>query len=85
MSKIRILYKDNQIFVKSKLDRRETIDERELQVLSQMQIYGVMFPEVQGRKKLTSRDYVARISGKGNQKKGFYQYFVSDCRDYEKD
>lgn len=46
MSKIRILYKDNQIFVKSKLDRRETIDERELQVLSQMQIYGVMFPEV---------------------------------------
>ena len=75
MSKIRILYKDNQIFVKSKLDRRETIDERELQVLSQMQIYGVMFPEVQGRKKLSYRspagitlhEYLA----KGIRKKDF--------------
>lgn len=53
MSKLKILHKNNQISVKSKLDRKEEVSERELQVFSNKVIRGLMRPSADGKRKLT--------------------------------
>lgn len=53
MSKLKIFHKNNQIYIKSKLDRKEEVSERELQVFSKKVIRGLMRPAVDGRKKIS--------------------------------
>lgn len=53
MSKLKINHKDNQICVKSKLDRKEEINEREVQIISKKVIRGLMRLNVEGKKKIS--------------------------------
>lgn len=53
MRKLKISYKNNQICVKSRLERTEKINERELQVFSTRLIRGFMRPVVGGKNKIS--------------------------------
>lgn len=60
MAKFKISFKESQILVKSKLERNEEIDERELDIISQKFISGLMRPKVTGNRKI-------EYSGPGNR------------------
>jgi len=53
MAKLKVQYKDAQIYVQSKLDRNETFNDRELQVFNTKLIRGLMRPKITGEKKIT--------------------------------
>jgi len=52
MAKLKVQYQNAQIFVKSKLDRNETINNRELQAFDTKLIRGLMRPKVTGNNKI---------------------------------
>ena len=58
MAKIKVNVKDSQTFVKSKLDKKERINERELGILQNKLIRGFMRPSVEKEKKIK---YVAPL------------------------
>lgn len=53
MSKIRVSHKNNQIVVKTKLERTERLNQQELNIFSRRLIRGLMRPSVTGEKKIT--------------------------------
>lgn len=52
MAKLKVKYKNAQIYVQSKLDRNETINERELQIFGAKLIRGLMRPRVAKKNKI---------------------------------
>lgn len=52
MSKFKVSFKDSQIFVKSKLDKNEDINQSELQLFQDKLIRGLMRPKETGKRKI---------------------------------
>lgn len=80
MSKLKISYRNNQINIKSRLDRSEDVSERELQVFYEKLIRGLMRPKVEGAKKIS---YIApngiglkKYLQKGISKNDFFLVFA---------
>ena len=53
MAKLKVQYKNAQIYVKSKLDRNESVNDREMQIFNTKLIRGLMRPKVTGKNKIT--------------------------------
>lgn len=53
MSKFKISYKNNQIFIKSRLERTEKVNEQELEMFHKKMIRGLIRPKMDGKKKLS--------------------------------
>ncbi|MCI5515604.1 MAG: FHA domain-containing protein [Oscillospiraceae bacterium] len=59
MAKFKIKIKDNQVFLKSKLSKNESINQKEVDVFNSKLIRGLMRPKIEGDKKI---DYNAPAS-----------------------
>lgn len=53
MSKLKISYKNNQIFIQSRLERTEKVNEQELEMFHKKMIRGLIRPKMDGKKKLS--------------------------------